>query len=318
MKNKRKLLTLLGLISSLALILSGCSTSQYQNTKPPTGFFYGSVYKYLAKPMQSLLQWFADWIGGSNGFGWGIVIITVIINLILLPLMLNQMKKSTAQTEKMKAVKPQIDLIQKHRAHASNAEAAKLSQLTMEVYQKNNLSMTGAIGCLPLLLQLPIFMALYQAVQYSPEIAQQTFFGIPLGQRSILITIIATVFYAIQAVISMIDMPKDQRKQMAVTVVLGPGMMLMVSLVAPAGLTLYFMAGGFVSIIRQVLITFVMNPRIKRRIDAELKEHPVVTVVDEDTFAQPETSTTDHQESQKTHADIRARNAGKQKQRPRQ
>ncbi|MFD1466340.1 membrane protein insertase YidC [Lapidilactobacillus mulanensis] len=314
MKRKQKLIILVSMFAVLLLVLSGCA-NQYQNLKAPTGFFYGSIYKYLAVPMQKLLLWVGNLIGGVNGYGWGIIVITLVIRLILLPIMLNQVKKSTRQTEKMNAVRPQIDLIQKHRAGASTADAAKYSQLTMEVYQKNNLSMTGAMGCLPMLIQLPIFAALYQAVQFSPMLAKQTFLGVALGKPSLIFAIIATLFYLAQSALSLVGIPAAQRKQMMMMLVLSPGMTFFISIVAPSALALYFLAGGIIILVQQILTTFVIQPRIKAAVDAELKEHPIVTVVDESTFATAESAQDQSVkvESKQLHQDLRARNAGKQK-----
>lgn len=313
MKRKQKIIILASLFAVLMLVLSGCA-NQHQNLKAPTGFFYGSIYKYLAIPMQKLILWVGDAIGGANGYGWGVIVITLVVRLILLPIMLNQVKKSTRQTEKMNAVRPQIDLIQKHRAGASTEESARLSQLTMQVYQKNNLSMTGGLGCLPMLIQLPIFAALYQAVQFSPVLAKQTFLGVPLGKPSLIFAIIATLFYVAQSGLSLIGIPEAQRRQMMMMLVLSPGMTFFISIFAPSALALYFLAGGIIMLVQQVLTTFVIQPQIKKAVDAELKEHPIVTVVDEHTFAAQEaTKPAVKAESQQLHQDLRARNAGKQK-----
>lgn len=313
MKRKQKGITLTGMFAGLLLLLSGCA-NQYQNLKPPTGFFYGSIYKYLAVPMQRLIIWLGDALGGNDGYGWSVVIITLVVRLILLPIMLNQVKKSTRQTEKMNALRPQIDLIQKHRAGADPQEAQRLSQLTMEVYSKNNMSMTGGMGCLPILIQLPVFAALYQAVEYSPIIAKQTFLGFSLGKPSIALAIIATLFYVAQALLSLIGIPEAQRKQMMSMLVVGPGMTLFISLFAPAALALYFLAGGIMVLVQQIITTFVVQPKIKAAVDRELKEHPIVTVVDENSFAKTETAEDNPEAAdvQQLHEDLRARNAGKQ------
>ncbi|WP_270330579.1 membrane protein insertase YidC [Lapidilactobacillus dextrinicus] len=313
MKRKQKGIVLTSMFAGLLLLLSGCA-NQYQNLKPPTGFFYGSIYKYLAIPMQKLIIGLGDALGGKDGYGWSVVIITLVVRLILLPIMLNQVKKSTRQTEKMNALRPQIDLIQKHRAGASQEEAQRLSQLTMEVYSKNNMSMTGGMGCLPLLIQLPVFAALYQAVEYSPIIAKQTFLGFSLGKPSIVLAIIATLFYVAQSMLSLIGIPEAQRKQMMSMLIIGPGMTLFISLFAPAALALYFLAGGIMILVQQIITTFVVQPKIKAAVDRELKENPIVTVVDENSFAKAETAEEQAEttEVNQLHQDLRARNAGKQ------
>lgn len=287
MKKSSRYLSLIALATGMVVILSGCS-NQYQHPKIPTGFFYGSIYKFLALPMQHLITWIGHTIGGHNGFGWGIIVITLAVRLILLPLMLKQVIGSTRQQEKMKLVQPQMKLIQEQqkRHDLSQAQTLELSKLTQQVYQKNHINLLGGIGCLPLLLQLPIFAALYQAVLYSPEISKQSFFGINLGQPSMLITIISTILYVIQSMLSLVGIPEEQRKQMQAMVVMSPAMTFFFSVFAPAGLAFYFFATGIVAVIQQLLTTFIIQPRIKKEAALEAQTTPPVVVVNEAIIAE--------------------------------
>ena len=83
---KIKRLGTLSALASLLVLLSGCV--RVKDGKP-----YGMVYDYLAKPMQHLMEFIAQHMGGS--YGWSIVVIVIIVRLILLPSMMSQMKKST-------------------------------------------------------------------------------------------------------------------------------------------------------------------------------------------------------------------------------
>ncbi|MDR4211034.1 insertase, partial [Bacillus thuringiensis] len=65
---------------------------------------------------------------------------------------------------------------------------------------------------------------IYQAVAYSKELAASSFFGISLGQRSIVLTIIATLLYVIQGYLSMVGIPEEQKKAMQMTLILSPAM----------------------------------------------------------------------------------------------
>ena len=186
----------------------------------------------------------------------------------------------------------------------------------MKVYQENHLSMTGGMGCLPLLLQLPIMAGLYEAVQFSPEIAKATFFGISLGQRSILIAVIATLLYAVQSGLSIVITPKEQRRQMMTMMIISPAMTFFISIVAPAGLGLYFFATAIIGVVQQLLTNYVITPKIRREVDVDLKEHPIVTVVSEATFADWHVNQSQSApEVQASHENNRARNAGKQQRR---
>ena len=151
MKHKR--LTVVGLLTTMLLLLSGC----VRTTK--SGRPYGFVYDYMAKPMQHLMEWLAGYMG--NNYGWAIIVIVVIVRTILLPVMFSQMKKSTVTQEKMAQIQPMIkELSAKQRAAKTPEEQAAVSQQMMALYRDNNISLTGGIGCLPLLIQLPVFAAL--------------------------------------------------------------------------------------------------------------------------------------------------------------
>ena len=123
--------------------------------------------------------------------------------------------------------------------------------------------MTGGIGCLPLLIQMPIFAALYAAIQYSPELSKSYFYGINLGHSSIILTILSFAAYALQGCISMLSMPKEQRKQMQMMMFMSPVMITVMTFVSPAGLGLYFFVGGVFACI-QTLIINAMRPKIKQ------------------------------------------------------
>ncbi|KLD57740.1 hypothetical protein WP50_31510 [Lactiplantibacillus plantarum] len=89
--------------------------------------------------------------------------------------------------------------------------------------------MTGGIGCLPLLIQLPIFSALYYAIRYSPELSKATFMGISLGKSSLILAILAFLSYLAQGYLSMIGLPEEQKKTMRLMLIMSPVMILFVS-----------------------------------------------------------------------------------------
>lgn len=319
-KSMKRLIFLAGLLV-LAFLIIACSRQGINNTnpKPPAGGPYGFIYRYLAVPFQNLIFYTSKTIGGKEGYAWGIIIISFIVRLVLLPLSLYQQKKSIIQQEKMKVIQPQMQLIQKYQRKATTSEAqTQISQLMMEVYRKNNIKLTGGIGCLPLLLQFPIFIAIYQAVQYSQEISKATFWGAPLARPSLIITIIATLFYVIQAWMSTKTIPAEQKQQMQMMLFISPATTFFISLISSAALALYFLIGGIIIVIQQVISDFIITPRVRQQVDATLKDHPVVKVVTEDTLKHLTSQSSfpnhsiDNQQAILLHQRNRQRNAGKQ------
>ena len=284
--HKLKRWLVLGAIPLLTVVLTACKRTTTTTLKPPTGFF-GIFYKWVGLPLQHLMDWIAPWFGKASGYGIAIILITLAVRLILLPAMLRQQKNMTISQEKMKVLKPQLDIIQAQMKKASSQEETlRLNQLMQDVYKKNGTSMLPSMGCLTLLIQLPIFSGLYQAVAYSPEISTSKFFGIALGQNSMVITIVATLIYLVQSWIMVQGVDASQRKAMQTTALMSPIMTFFFCMFYNAGLGLYFLAGGIMIVIQQVIVTYVMTPRIRKQIDEEIKGKPPVIVVDEHTFDQ--------------------------------
>ena len=103
------------------------------------------------------LTTFASAIAGLGipySFGFAIILFTLVIKLVTLPLTLQQLRASKA----MQALQPQIQELQKKY----KGDREKLSQAQMELYKQAGVSPLG--GCLPTLIQLPVWFALYRAL----------------------------------------------------------------------------------------------------------------------------------------------------------
>lgn len=321
MKKIKKYTGVLALLVVTALVLSACGATNNPNVAPHSGI-YGWVYQWLGRPLQNIMIHTAHMVGGDNGAGWGIVIITVVVRLILMPLMLVQQNKSVRQQEKMARLQPQMKLIQTAMKHKgiTPQQQMTLSGWQRELYSKNQVSLTGGMGCLPLIIQLPIMWGIYQAVFYSPQLAHSTFFGISLSQKSVVLAIVATVFTVIQGYISLIGIPEEQKKTMQSMMIVNPIMTLFFSLSFSGALALYWAAGNLVMIIQQLIVTFVLTPKVKQHVAEELKEKPVEVVVTKekvDALFNPssESNTANTEAKKELHQDLRNRNKGKQQRR---
>lgn len=318
MKKIRKYASLLALLAVVAVILSGCSGGNPNTNTPPHGGPYGWIFQYISLPIQNIMLQVAHAIGGADGAGWAIVIITLVVRTILLPLMLNQQKKSVTQQEKMSRLQPQMKLIQGAMKHKgiTPEQQMQLSTWQRELYSKNNVSLTGGIGCLPLIIQMPIMIGIYQAVAYSAILKKATFFGISLSDKSVILAIVATIFAVIQGYISLIGIPEEQKKTMQSMMFMNPIMTLFFSLSFSGALALYWAAGNFVMIIQQLIVTFIIQPREKERINNELKNNPIVEVVTQkqidDLFSAHSSTNGNDEKTQELHQDLRKRNQGKQ------
>ncbi|MCE2945301.1 MAG: membrane protein insertase YidC [Lysobacteraceae bacterium] len=124
----------------------------------PLTLDYG-IFSFLAQP----LFWVLDQLHGLFGnWGWAIIGIVVLLKLVLFPLSAKQYQSMA----KMRAVAPRIEQLKERYGE----DRMKFNQAMMELYQKEKINPLG--GCLPMLLPIPIFLALYWVLLESVELRQ--------------------------------------------------------------------------------------------------------------------------------------------------
>lgn len=123
------------------------------------GWFY-----FLTKPMLGFLQFLHKHVGN---FGLGILILTVLMKLLFFPLA----NKSYRSMSRMRAFAPQIEALKQRHGD----DRTKLNQAMMELYQKHKINPVS--GCLPMLIQAPVFFCLYKVLYVSLDMRQAPFYG---------------------------------------------------------------------------------------------------------------------------------------------
>ncbi len=233
MKFKKKHLIVL-LLSLIMMLLSACSTQNGANT----GFFHN----YFVEPFTSLILGTAHFF--NDNYGIAIILVTLLVRIILMPLMLKQYKTQLNMKEKMDLLKPEMDEIQKKLKTVKDPKKQQeLQKEMMGLYQKHGVNPLN-MGCLPLIIQMPILMAFYYAIRDSHEIATHSFLWFNLGQPDIWLTALAGVVYFFQFKISQSNMSVQQQQQMKYMGLISPIMIVFISFSAPAALPLYWVVGG--------------------------------------------------------------------------
>lgn len=259
---------------SMIIFLSGCVPHNKDGSPDTTS----TMYRLFVVPLENFLQWLVqnfDW-----SYGLAIIVLTIIVRIVIMPLGIHQSKKSLIQTEKMAAIKPQMDAVQEKVKAAKTPEEQMAAQQEMQaVYKENGVSMLGGIGCLPLLIQMPIFSALYYTARYSEGIQGSHFLGIALSKPSYLLVVVVGIAYLLQGYISLIGVPEEQKKTMRSMMIASPLMIVFMSFTSPAGVALYWVVGGVFSCIQTFITNVLMRPRIKAKIQADLKKNPPKQVV---------------------------------------
>ncbi len=121
-------------------------------------------YFFFTKPMFSLLHWLYSLIGNM---GWAIIALTLIIKAIVFPLAY----KSYVSMARMKELQPEMEKL-KERA---GDDRQKMQKEMMELYKREKVN--PAAGCLPILVQIPIFFSLYKVILVTLELRHAPWFG---------------------------------------------------------------------------------------------------------------------------------------------
>lgn len=236
----------LGLISILGLapfILAGCEAVENQE-----GFFYST----FVKPMEFLIDFFGNTVL-DGGYGGAIIIITVLVRLVLMPFMIRNYKNQQGMKEKMDKLKPEMDDIQKKLKQAkSKEEQMALQQEMMGLYKKHGVNPLN-MGCLPMIIQMPIIMGLYYAIRYSADVQSHHFLWFKLGDPDIAMTLIAGAVYFFQAQVSLWTIPEQQKKQMKLMMYISPIMIMFISFTSMAALPLYWSVSGALLVLQTII-----------------------------------------------------------------
>ncbi len=248
----------------MALVLSACGLD-----KPITADSEGFWDSFFVYPMSFLITFFSDLTGGH--FGWGIVIVTIFIRLLILPLALKSQKSSRA----MQALRPEMqDIQERMKKAAGNPEKQKEVQSEMiGLYQKHGVN--PAAGCLPALVQIPIVMALYFAIMRTEAIGQgpeSDFLWFNLGQMDPVLPFIAGITTFVQFKMSMSQMPANPMGEgmpnpMTIMLWIMPVMIIIAGLTLPSALALYWVIGNIFMIVQTYFI--IVRPNMTKE---ELKK----------------------------------------------
>lgn len=128
------------------------------------------MFAFLVVPLLQALKWVNSFIGN---FGWSIIALTILINVVLFPLR----HKSMVSMRKMQKLQPKVKSIQERYAKykVTDPERQKMNQEMMALYKEHGVN--PASGCVPMLLTLPILFAFYSLLAMSIELRHAPFVG---------------------------------------------------------------------------------------------------------------------------------------------
>ncbi len=204
-------------------------------------------FSFIARGMSWLLRTIYDFIGN---WGVAIILLTILVRVLLLPFVIPQFRNMAKQ----RALKPEIDKI--NELYKDDRE--KKGAAMMELWRKNKVNPLG--GCLPVLLQMPIFFALYQTLSTSIELYHAPFvwwwadLSSPDPYYVLPVALGALMF--IQQKLTPIQMDQMQAKVMLYAM---PLMMTFFMLLLPTGLCLYMVTSSAIGITQQRYMYWKMD-----------------------------------------------------------
>ena len=255
MKKVKRVLSLAA-IGSLTLFLAACSN------KPVTSHSTGLWDHYIVYNFSRFIIWLSN---NCGGYGMGIIIFTIIIRVLLLPLMFYQ-TKSMLKTQELA---PKLKAIQKKYSSRDRESMVKMQEETSKLYKEAGVNPWASM--LPMIIQLPIMWALYQAIWRTPELRHGTFLWLQLGHTDpyYILPILAALFTFLSSWLSMASMPERNAMTSAMTWFM-PIMVFLMALGFSSAITLYWVVSNAFQVVQTLLL---QNPfKIRREREAKEKQ----------------------------------------------
>ncbi len=204
-------------------------------------------FSIISRPLFWLLKFFYKFIGN---YGWAIILLTIITRIPFIPLI----NKSQASMRKMQEIQPKMNEIREKY----KKDPQKMQKETMELYKKYKVNPLG--GCLPMLLQIPVFFALYKILSIAIELRGAPFMlwinDLSIKDPYYILPIVMGITMVIQQKMTPSSADPKQQKIMMFMPVIFTFMFLNFA----SGLVLYWLVNNILSIVQQ----FYVNRKLAR------------------------------------------------------
>ena len=228
---------------------------------------------FLMHVLESLAGWAGDW-------GIAVIILTFIMRLIVMPLM----TRSTASSARMQALQPKMKEIQNRYAD----DPERMNEEMRKFYSEHKFNPLG--GCLPVLVQMPVFVALFTVAKNVPADAHFLSIMPSLSQSAAgalasggvagaLVYILFDVAFGVLTLVPMImnlqNTSDEQRQQTLIMGVVMAVMMLWFGWSVPGAVLLYYDTSAIWQVAQQKIVTQRVMQTVKEETEAKLASQPV-------------------------------------------
>ena len=244
MKTRRGKWFLLTAVILAVAVISGCAPGADQTRTIEDlrngGFWQSNVVLYFTLALDT----FANWFNGE--YGLSVLVMVLIVRTLILPLTLKQVRSSKA----MQAIQPEVQKIREK--YKDNPE--KMQMETMKLFQENKVNPMA--GCLPLLVQMPIFIALYHSIYYNGLLREHEFLWMQLGEpdKLFILPVLAAATTYLQTKMMMKMNPSPQMGMMQFMLFVYPILIFVMSFQFPAALPLYWFYSNLYTIVQNYFL----------------------------------------------------------------
>ncbi|MBO2944473.1 membrane protein insertase YidC [Paenibacillus sp. F411] len=225
-------------------VLSGCAPGEDQmrsiDDLKNGGFWQSNVVYYFTLGLDT----FADWFNGE--YGLSVLVMVLIVRTLILPLTLKQVRSSKA----MQAIQPELMKIREKYKD----QPEKVQMETMKLFQENKVNPMA--GCLPLIVQMPIFIALYQSIYFNGPLRSHEFLWMQLGDpdKLFILPVLAAATTYLQTKMMMKMNPSPQMGVMQFMLFVYPILIFVMSFQFPAALPLYWFYSNLYTIVQNYFL----------------------------------------------------------------
>lgn len=254
-------------VGALALltILAGCSPITNTSTTSQMAESGSWWTRNVVYWFSLMLDTFADWFQGS--YGIAILLLTIIVRTIILPLMIKQYRNTKA----MQKLQPEMKEIREKYKD----DTRKQQEEMMKLYQTHQVNPLA--GCLPMIVQMPIFIALYNSIYMNSAIRDHTFLGLKLGIAPsegewyyYIIPVIAAITTFIQS--KMMSAQQPMMGPMKGLMMVFPVLIFVMAINFAVALPLYWIYSNIYTIVQNYFMYARRSPEPENKPDASTKK----------------------------------------------
>ena len=214
----------------------------------------------IVVPLHRTLKWLHGFVGN---YGWSIILLTVLINIVIFPLR----HKSVVAMRKMQELQPEMKAIQARYANLKATDPAKqkMNQEVMELYRRHGAN--PASGCLPMLMTMPILIAFYRLLSMAVELRGAPFMGwiedLSVQDPFYVTPVVmgASMVYQQRLQPAAAASPEQQKMMMFMPVIFT-----VMFLWAPSGLVIYWLTSNLLGIGQTVVTNRIAGPPRVRQV----------------------------------------------------